>query len=179
APRAPPRRARAERPAAASSVAVAPAARAVPGAPAELGAGDGGAAAARRGGFGGRSARRPGAPRSHLILAPAVDVLGLRFFLRALAGHLLPPPALPGFGQQVDGIVVLVLARQRLRIVLLDPGPVVLRPVGDALLVVVLRDLVHPALPHEGYVADDARGGEPREIPHDVVLELLRLGHAR
>src|SRR5207245_9136569 len=73
---------------------------------------------------------------------------------------LLPPPPLPRLRQQVDRIVVLVPARHRLGVVLLDPGPVVFRPVRDALFPIVLRELVDPALAHVGHVADDARRRE-------------------
>src|SRR6266566_1078776 len=78
--------------------------------------------------------------------------------------NLLTPPPLPRLGQQVDRVVVLVPARHRLGVVLLDPGPVVLRPVRNALLPIVLRELVHPPLAHVGHVADDARRREPGEI---------------
>src|SRR5207237_10158326 len=130
--RPPARGAVAQRTAADPSVALAPAAGPLPGASARVGPRHGGAAAVRRGGLAVGSAGRPRAPRSHL----------------SLTGGLFPPPPLPGLRQQVDGVVVFVLAGQGLRIALLDPGPVVLRPVRDALLVVVVRDLVHPALAH-------------------------------
>ena len=87
------------------------------------------------------------------------------------------PPLLAGLGQRVDRVVVLVLRGRAPRVRQLDAGAVVLRPVRDALLAVVLGDLVHPALPDEGHVADDARRREARQVPHDVVLELLRLRH--
>ncbi|OPZ55869.1 MAG: hypothetical protein BWY91_00752 [bacterium ADurb.BinA028] len=44
------------------------------------------------------------------------------------------------------------------------------------MLPVVLLDLVHPALTDERHVADDARRGEPRQVAHDRVLQVLSLG---
>src|SRR5437899_4644618 len=90
-----------------------------------------------------------------------------------VAGVLLPP-VLPLGGQGVDRVVVLVGAVQRLRVLLLDPGPVVLLPVGDAAHLVVLAELVHPALPDVRDVADDAGGRESRQIAEDAVLQVLR-----
>src|SRR5262249_30012929 len=73
---------------------------------------------------------------------------------------LVPPPLLPRFGQRVHRVVVLVAALERVRIRELDAGPVVFGPVGDAVLPVVLGDLVNPALSDERHVTDDAWGRE-------------------
>src|SRR4051812_48542158 len=62
------------------------------------------------------------------------------------------PVVLAGLGQRADGVVIRVALRQRLGVVGLDAGAVVLRPVADPQLAVVLVDLVHPALAHERHV---------------------------
>src|SRR5215207_5600790 len=67
-------------------------------------------------------------------------------FGEGVAGVLLPPGLALG-GEGVDRVVVLVGAVQGLGVLLLDAGAVVLLPVRDAADLVVLRQLVHPALP--------------------------------
>src|SRR5439155_26144113 len=92
-------------------------------------------------------------------------------------GDLLSPPALPLIVQGVDGVVVVVAARERLRILRFDPGAVVLPPVGDAAAPLVVIRHMHPALADERDVADEPWRREPREIPDDRVLELLRFAN--
>src|SRR5262245_33183707 len=92
------------------------------------------------------------------------------------APDLLAPPGAARLGERVDGVVVGVPLVQ-FGVLPLDGGAVVLRPVRDAVLAVVLADHVHPALADERDVAHDARGGVARQVPHDVVLHLLGVGH--
>src|SRR5690606_9365514 len=72
---------------------------------------------------------------------------------------VLAPPPLARFRQRRHRVVVRVAATQRLRIVVLDAGAVVLRPVRDAAFTVVLGDLMHPPFTDVRHVAHDARGG--------------------
>src|SRR5690349_5095304 len=88
---------------------------------------------------------------------------------------LLAPPVLTGRREGVDRVVVRVLAGQRFLVGVLEGGAVVLGPVGDAAFPVVLGEHVHPPLADEGDVAHDPGRGVPREVAHDVVLELLGL----
>src|SRR6266481_6368758 len=102
----------------------------------------------------------------------------LRFLARLLRQRLLrgtgAPEVLPGFRQRVDGIVIFVAAIQRFRVVRFNARAVILRPVGNAQLPVVFLHLVHPALADKWHIANDARRGKPRQVTHDVVLQLLR-----
>src|SRR5436190_811352 len=90
----------------------------------------------------------------------------------------LPPVGLPLLGEGRDRVVVRVPPGQRLGVLELDAGAVVLRPVRDPALAVVFVELVDPPLPDERDVAHHAWGGEPGEVAHDRVLELLGLRHA-
>src|SRR5689334_12578610 len=69
--------------------------------------------------------------------------------VRLLVPAVLSPPLLARLGQGVDRVVVDELARERLGVLALDRGAVVLAPVGHAALGVVGVDLVHPALADE------------------------------
>src|SRR5437879_13215135 len=77
---------------------------------------------------------------------------------------LLCPPPPARFGQGRDRVVVGVAAEQGVGVLMLDPGAVVLRPVGDPALAVVLCELVYPALAHVGNVADDPAGGVAGQV---------------
>src|SRR5215471_21350313 len=92
-----------------------------------------------------------------------------------LAARLSSPPSLAGLRQGVDGIVVLVFARQRARLTGVERSAIVLGPVGNTLLAIVLIPLMDPALSNVGNVADDPRGREARQVAHDLVLKRLRL----
>src|SRR5229473_5618678 len=91
---------------------------------------------------------------------------------RSVCGGLAAPPVLTRSRQGIDWIVVFVEAAQGFRIVGFNAGLIVFRPVGDALLAVVLLQLMDPALADERHVANDARRGKARQITHDVMLEL-------
>src|SRR5512146_2107817 len=88
------------------------------------------------------------------------------------------PPGLTRRGQQIDRIVVLIPSRERIRILELEPRPVVLGPPGDAEFAVVFRKLVHPPLADERNVAEDPGRSKAGKIAHDVVLQLLSLEDA-
>src|SRR5690606_29316390 len=82
---------------------------------------------------------------------------GLRGCLvRRVGVAVLAPPRLTLGGEGVDRVVVDILGAGDVDVRGLDRGAVVLAPVGDPALGVVGVDLVHPALPHERHVADDA-----------------------
>src|SRR3954452_6967101 len=85
---------------------------------------------------------------------------------------VLGPPLLALDREGVDRVVVLVGAVQRLGVLLLDAGAVVLLPVRDAADLVVLGQLVHPALPDVRHVADDPRRREAGQVPEDAVLQV-------
>src|SRR4029079_1450850 len=71
-----------------------------------------------------------------------------RFQVREVERPVLRPPRLALGRQRVDRVVVLVGARERLGVGGLDGCAVVLGPVRDAVHLVVVRELVHPALAH-------------------------------
>src|SRR5690348_9914678 len=90
-----------------------------------------------------------------------------------------PPPRLTRRGQEVDGIVVFVPSRERIRIRELNTRAIVLRPPRNAEFAVVFGQLMHPPLADEGHVADNPRRCEPWKIAHDIVLQLLCLEDAQ
>src|SRR5258707_9086958 len=102
----------------------------------------------------------------------------LRFLARLLRQRLLrgtgAPEVLPGFRQCVDRIVIFVAAIQRFRIVRFNSRAVILRPVGNRQLPVVFLHLVHPALADKRHIANDTRRAKPRQVTHNIVLQLLR-----
>src|SRR5258706_2064440 len=102
----------------------------------------------------------------------------LRFLARLLRQRLLrgtgAPEVLPSLRQGVDGIVIFVAAIQRFRVVRFNSRAVILRPVGNPQLPVVFLHLVHPALADKRHIANDTRRGKPRQVTHNIVLQLLR-----
>src|SRR5690606_32318225 len=82
---------------------------------------------------------------------------GGAFWLCGSVLRVFGPPLLPFGGQRADRVVVLVAPAQRVRVVPLQRGAVVLRPVRDAARAVVVGQLVYPALADVRHVADDPR----------------------
>src|SRR5258708_26316855 len=114
--------------------------------------------AERGGGGGGGGGRGEGGPVPLLVCADGV----------------LAPPLLAGGRKRIDGVVILVAAREGFGVVCLNPGFVILRPIRDSPFAVVVLQLVHPPLADEGNVTHDSRRGEAWQIAHDVVLQVLR-----
>src|SRR5690348_1639594 len=81
---------------------------------------------------------------------------------------LVAPPFLARGRQGVNGVVILVEALQRFRIVSFNAGSVILRPVGDAFFAVVVLELMNPALANKRHVANHSRRGEARQVSHDL-----------
>src|SRR6266566_2414420 len=86
---------------------------------------------------------------------------------------LAAPPFLTCGGQGVNGVVILVEALERLRIVGFDAGAIILGPVGDAFFTVVVLHLMNPTLADKGHIANHPWCGKAGQVPHDVVLQLL------